>query len=279
MPEIYQYFENQSKIVPSFHNVTRIIHQSWKTNVIPHRYINWAESWKNCFPNWTFILWTDENNENFVKTHYPWFYERFINSPLNILRVDSVRYLYLYNYGGIYADLDNICFQPFEHLLENNGIVFGDMQYPKEYQNWMYIQNSFMYSIARHPFWLDVMKSLLLKNGFGAPEELTGPEMLMHSLQENWDKYNDIKIYGPKHFNPFSWYKKEYNEPCVDLNLLNEIEFRYCLEFHKSSYVLQLHVQSWGKGSFSSTLVLASGNAFKLYLLSLFIWIFLVYFQ
>ena len=34
-----------------------------------------------------------------------------------IMRADAVRYLYLYEFGGIYADLDFLCLQSFESLL------------------------------------------------------------------------------------------------------------------------------------------------------------------
>ena len=81
----------------------RYLHQSWKTRHLPKRFSNWTQTWRHCFPEWTHVLWTDADNERFVAEHYPWFLERYRSFKRHICRVDSVRYLYLHHFGGIYT--------------------------------------------------------------------------------------------------------------------------------------------------------------------------------
>ena len=174
--------------------LVRIIHQSWKSKRLPRRFANWSRTWRECFPEpeWQHLLWTDADNERFVADEYAWFLERYKSFRRNIYRVDSVRYLYMHRFGGIYSDLDNVCLRPFEHLLRGHNLVFGDIVHnvkPSPY--WTYIQNSFMYSSPGHPFWLDLVRriSKLDADVDGLPEPLTGPVAMQEVLLENWKRY------------------------------------------------------------------------------------------
>ena len=136
----------------------RIIHQSWKVATLPKRFAGWSKSWSSCFPGWERKLWTDADNRDLIVKHYPWFLPTYDSFRSNIYRADAARIFYMFHYGGIYADLDADCLQPFEHLLTNHSIVFGAMEGkqtkfdPPE----GYVQNSLMYSQAKHPFWINV---------------------------------------------------------------------------------------------------------------------------
>lgn len=241
-------FSNTWTLVP-------IIHQSWKSRRLPPRFSDWSKSWRECFhePNWIHILWTDAENEKLVADQYPWFLERYRSFRRNIYRIDSVRYLYMHRFGGIYTDLDNVCLRPFEHLLEGHHLVFGDIVHDvKPAPYWTYIQNSFIYSSPGHPFWLDLVRriSQLDANVDGLPEPLTGPKMMQDVLLDNWKRYGrDVKVYPPDTFNPFSYYTRK--SPCNDLNNMNETQLDRCIKYHKTnsnSYVLQLHTQTWDRG-------------------------------
>lgn len=97
--------------------IPRIIHQTWKTADIPERYRACQASWREHHPDWTYILWTDADIEAFVIEHYPRLRGLFQKYPDHIQRVDAVRYMILFEYGGVYADLDVFCRRSFESLL------------------------------------------------------------------------------------------------------------------------------------------------------------------
>ena len=87
----------------SAHAVVRIVHQSWKTPELPPRFRLLACTWRDCFPEWMHVLWTDADNERFVRDEYPAFYARYRSFTKQIYRVDAVRYLYLHHFGGVYT--------------------------------------------------------------------------------------------------------------------------------------------------------------------------------
>jgi len=69
------------------------------------------------------MLWTDEMSRSFIIDVYQWFLERYYSFSNNIQRVDAARYLF--NYRGIYADLDFLCLDNIESLLKNETCVLG----------------------------------------------------------------------------------------------------------------------------------------------------------
>ena len=89
--------------------VVRVVHQSWRTAQLPPRFRLLARSWRDCFPDWTHVLWTDADNERFVRDQYPAFYARYRSFAKQIYRVDAVRYLYLHRFGGLYRCASAFC--------------------------------------------------------------------------------------------------------------------------------------------------------------------------
>jgi mannosyltransferase OCH1-like enzyme len=71
--------------------VPRIIHQTWKTEVIPER---WAAARQSCIdlhPDWEFRLWTDESARALIAEAFPELLPTFDGYIFNIERADAVR--------------------------------------------------------------------------------------------------------------------------------------------------------------------------------------------
>ena len=76
----------------------------------------WPKIWSACQRSWQglardngmeYRFWSDDEATSFVREEYPDFYECcYSKYPKNIQRFDSVRYLILHRYGGLYADMD-----------------------------------------------------------------------------------------------------------------------------------------------------------------------------
>ena len=86
--------------------IPKIIIQTWKTNVVPQRYIPLIDSVKKNNPDYEYMFFTDENIVDFFKTNYPEYYKTYLNLPIKIQRIDFFRYVAVYHYGGFYLDLD-----------------------------------------------------------------------------------------------------------------------------------------------------------------------------
>lgn len=103
--------------------IPRILHQTWKTRVVPEKWRGARESWLEAHPRWEHRFWTDRDLDRLVRRRAPGFYPFWKEYPNPIQRVDAARYLILHEYGGAYADLDMVCLRPLDDLLEHDLIL------------------------------------------------------------------------------------------------------------------------------------------------------------
>ena len=169
--------------------IPQIIHQTWKTQSIPDEWQACVQSWKIHHPHWQYILWTDEDNREFIQDHFPDFMEFYDSYSYNIQRADVIRYFILHTLGGIYVDLDFECLQPIDRILTHNTFVVG-------YEPNLHAQllgeksmicNAFMASIPGHRMLASILQSL---NKFNPKITIhtdvlktTGPLMLTQMVQ------------------------------------------------------------------------------------------------
>ncbi|KAF5388312.1 hypothetical protein D9615_000503 [Tricholomella constricta] len=123
--------------------IPRILHQTWKTDVLPARWKGISEACREMMPDYEYILWTDASSREFIATHYPWFLENFDGYTYPIQRADAIRYFVLYHYGGVYMDLDIGCIRPMDPLLIYPVIL------PKTIP--VGVSNDLMFAEKRHP--------------------------------------------------------------------------------------------------------------------------------
>ncbi len=119
----------------------KIIHQTWANDKPPEQLAIWSKTWKDHHPNHEHLIHTDEDNERLVMSHFPKHLESYRSFPHNIQRVDIARLMWLYVYGGIYADMDVECLRNTDTLppgcvlfLEPNANKMGLTETPA---NWV----------------------------------------------------------------------------------------------------------------------------------------------
>jgi inositol phosphorylceramide mannosyltransferase catalytic subunit len=120
-------------------------------------------------------LWTDDHNLELVTKHFPWFKDTYVALP----RADSARYMYMYKFGCVYADLDMECLKPMDDLLMGQRCVLARMGNDPDFSD--SIPNAFMESEPGHAFWLLCLfhnRDVLRQEPDSRVEALTGPEML-----------------------------------------------------------------------------------------------------
>ena len=138
--------------------IPKVIHQTWKTSAVPAHWLESHEGWKAfCADNgWTYMLWTDEDNENLIAAHYAWFLGQYKAYKHGIQRADAVRYFILHKYGGVYVDLD---MAPVAHrflrlfdVLQDEDVALSECisGNSSKTQN---LTNSFMASAPGSAFW------------------------------------------------------------------------------------------------------------------------------
>lgn len=132
--------------------IPKIIHQTWKNETIPEK---WVEPQKTCVdlhPDYEYMLWTDKSSRDFIQLEYPWFLDQFDSYKFNIERADAIRYFILAHYGGVYIDLDDGCNRKLDPLLSYNAFVRKTKPTG--------ISNDIMGAVPQHPFFKEVLLNL-----------------------------------------------------------------------------------------------------------------------
>jgi mannosyltransferase OCH1-like enzyme len=158
--------------------IPRLIHQTAKTRDIPRKWREYQAKVQQLHPDWSYRLWTDEDNLAFVRTEFPEFLHTFQRLPKNIMRADVIRYLLLYKLGGLYLDLDYEMLKPFD-LLEHEVVL------PWE-RDGACVSNAFMAAAPGNRFFKMVIDDLAanppLNAGVAEVENSTGPKYLTKML-------------------------------------------------------------------------------------------------
>ena len=119
----------------------------------------WIAAQQACLqwhPGYEYKFWNDTTAEELIRTHYPSFLSIWKNYPYAIQRADSLRYLVLHHYGGIFLDLDLHCRRSLGPLRRFEFI--SPSAHP------VGISNGFLMVSARHPFFQVLVEQLPLFN-------------------------------------------------------------------------------------------------------------------
>jgi inositol phosphorylceramide mannosyltransferase catalytic subunit len=166
--------------------ISRVIFQTWKSRIdIPPNYRYWRSTFIRNNPEFKCVLWDDDDNHEFIAEKFPWFLSTYNRLPAAIFRADAVRPLFLFLYGGVYADLDTECLRPLATMPFSGDVILGQMGPDLNFDQ--SIPNAIMASKPFQLFWLVVIALMMEKvESHGrvgdlrrvAPETLTGPALL-----------------------------------------------------------------------------------------------------
>tara|TARA_Y200000002_G_C22616789_1_gene636366 strand:+ start:448 stop:1218 length:771 start_codon:yes stop_codon:yes gene_type:complete len=218
---------------PEFKNdkIPKIIIQTWKDENIPQKYLPLIESVKSLNNEYTYLFFSDDDIESFMKKNYLEYYNTYQNLPIKIQKIDFFRYLAVYHYGGIYLDLDMQVNKNMDELLSND-IVFPVDEYINNYnkrikrygdfydknQHFLLGQYAFA-SVPKHPFLRtlidDIHKNInkTIKNVNHNSENYvystTGPDFVTKKYMEFENKNSILILDNQKrqHFGDFAIHK------------------------------------------------------------------------
>ena len=107
--------------------IPKIIHYCWlSSDPIPLQFEEYIKSWKVHLPDYEFMLW---NFDTFDIDESIWVKEAFENKRY-AFAADYIRLFAVYNYGGIYLDMDVELLKSFNPFLELNSIICYEKQGP-----------------------------------------------------------------------------------------------------------------------------------------------------
>lgn len=196
-----------------------------------------------------------------------------------IRTVDLFRYAYLFDNGGLYADLDFVCLHPIFSVLESyeNAVVLGSANM-LDYHLDNSVPNAIMYSGSkRHPFWATILSMAESRRTERFVEVATGPVVLKDALTlyNSFSDYNEllnhplirqfasrIELHGvgelppvvvlpPRYFYPISWGIDDDRKFQLPFRRAKRLEPRLWSEMETSddTYAFTFWYHSWSGGS------------------------------
>ncbi|KAL3882912.1 hypothetical protein ACJMK2_029214 [Sinanodonta woodiana] len=94
--------------------IETIFHQKWIDNNVLRQFENNIKSLLQNHPRWEYRFWTDNSLRKFIYDTCQYMLPIWDNYPSDMHRSNAMRYIVLYEYGGVYADLDIKFFRPLD---------------------------------------------------------------------------------------------------------------------------------------------------------------------
>lgn len=121
--------------------IPKIIWQTYKTSYedMPSYAIDASSSWKIKNPDYQYFYVNDDEAAQFILSEYGQeYFDLFMSCPVGVMRGDMWRYLVIYKYGGVYADIDTICNLPIDDWLDKNSDVFISLENEVHFCQWTF---------------------------------------------------------------------------------------------------------------------------------------------
>jgi hypothetical protein len=226
--------------------IPKIFHIIWTKDNLPDKYAYIINKWKSTHTDFEIKIYNKNDMQNFVNTVFPQYKVKYDNLPLDIMRIDMVRLLYLYYYGGVYVDIDLLPIKNISPLLKlNELVVCAESELHASFQNKRLLlsnaiiianksnefvklcidginKNSSNLSLNERPFWKFVI-------------EETGP-VFITNMYEIYYKKNEITILDYYYFNSFTPFISEnYTVP-------KNINFVYGVHLFDGNWTIQQRI-------------------------------------
>ena len=181
--------------------IPKILHQSSKCLTWEERRIT-AKA-KALMPEWKYNFWNDEDNLALVEQLCPCYVKEYLQLPTGASRIDVARYLYMYQYGGIYFDTDFRFRKPItDDLLSHKCIPGVEEEHAPELDGGPKVGNAFIGSQPGLTLWMDLVDSIFacFRKGERLDDTifLSGPYALTIFLR-NHHEYEKIVTLLPPH--------------------------------------------------------------------------------
>lgn len=137
--------------------IPKIIHQTWKDHQVPEQWVGYQQKVRELHPDWEYRLWTDKDNDEFIKSNYPALWPIYQTYPKPVMKADVIRYAIMDQIGGLYLDLDYEMLKPFDY---KEGLILPKSRDRDTGDSDDRIGNCIMASSAGHPFWKVVLDKL-----------------------------------------------------------------------------------------------------------------------
>lgn len=223
----------------------QILHITWKNNELPEKYKFIIDQWKITNPQLDIRFYTDEDNSRFIENYFPQFKEVLDRFEKKIMKLDFIRLLYLYEFGGIYSDIDVLPLKNISKILDLNDVVIceEDRRNGKNFGVDYILSNAVIISKPKADF-IGYLIDSIVEMSKKIPSNVdntsvlnfTGP-LFFNNQHKSYDHKDTVTILDSTYFNP------------MNLNDLMESKISKNIEF---SFLVHLYDGSWWQSNWST---------------------------
>lgn len=115
-----RYIQNRNNIYDSFitkRKIPRNLFQTFKTKKLSPEFQKVVNTWKEHNPEYNYQLYDDKDCDTFMKRFDTRIYNAYKKIIPGAFKADLWRYCVLYEYGGVYADVDTLCIGKIDDFL------------------------------------------------------------------------------------------------------------------------------------------------------------------
>ncbi len=195
--------------------IPKIIHQVWegRNGALPGFCMQWSDTWKEHHPGWRYEFWNGDRMEAFVKKHYPHLEDAYFGFQYNVQRWNVIRYLILFEMGGMYVDFDYKCLESVDKHVAGHGKCYFAME-PGEHCVNFFGQDTFNHALMaacpRHPFFKKIIDHIFFESQYACRgikvldvHATTGPVMLTE-LYRAYPHKDEIVLWPEELVSPWS---------------------------------------------------------------------------
>jgi len=149
------------KLLPPRHlieyeqKIPKIIWQTMKTNEVPVFMKSYADSWINLNPEYEYRFCDDTDIIGFLKKDFPEYLPGYQNLKYGASKADLWRYLIIYKYGGVYADIDCMCLNSLRNWVDKDAKFVTALGTNKDICQWLII------TVPKNPIFLRAAQKTL----------------------------------------------------------------------------------------------------------------------
>ncbi|KAK3595736.1 hypothetical protein CHS0354_025361 [Potamilus streckersoni] len=158
-----------------------IIHQTWRDTAVSSKVAILVRSWSTFHPTWQYMFWTDHAARCLVRDKHNNLLPTYDGYIENIRRSDAIRYIIVYEYGGVYADMDMESLRSLDPIIRKYSCILAQEPYEHSIMEGNFENlaiNAFMACAKKHPFMKLAIKRLVDFSHFWNVLDSTGPHFL-----------------------------------------------------------------------------------------------------
>ena len=135
--------------------IPKIIWQTMKSNEVPPFMKAYADSWTELNPEYEYRFHDDDDIIHFIRNDFPEYLDGYNKLKYGASKADLWRYLIIYKFGGVYADIDCKCHNPLENWVNPDSQFVTQLGTNKDICQWLII------SVPNNPIFLKAAQKTL----------------------------------------------------------------------------------------------------------------------